>query len=294
MKPKKINLTDWVLNGGGAQGESYFHKRDDSVLLKLFSPHLPSRLAWDEFEAAVNIHSAGLPCIKPDGVVTDGQRFGLIIPRIRNKKSFCRAVGEDPDCLDDMARRLAAIGRYLHTTPANKENFRPALAIYRELWKLSRNPDKAYLAACDGILSDMEKNDISGTYLHGDFHFGNVITDGEHDYIIDLGAFSYGNPLFDLSMFYFSTHFMPPGATESVYHISEEEALDFWNAFKRYYYGNISGCDKTVAGTYVPTDAELERQFAPYLLLRTLSFERDMGLDAFQIEYCRRFLAMCG
>ena len=304
MEPKHINLDDWVLSGGGAQGESYFHKRDDGVLLKLLSPHLPLSLAEEEFFAAKDIYDAGFPCIKPLEVVTDGQRFGLIIPRIRNKVSFCTAVGKDPACLDDMARRLAKAGRLLHTTVADKTKFKSVLSVYRDLWRASRNPDKAYLAACDRILSDMERDDVSCTYLHGDFHFGNMITDGERDYMIDLGAFAYGNPLFDLSMFYFSTHLMPPGATEKVYHITDAQALEFWNAFKKYYYGGIPGGDAgatpgripddacTAPGP-IPDDADLERQFGPYLLLRTLLFESYIGLDSFQLDYCRRFLALC-
>lgn len=293
MEAKYINLDDWTLSGGGAQGESYFHKEDDSVLLKLFSSRLPSYLAWEEFEIGWRIFETGLPCIAPKEVVTDGHRYGLVIPRIRNKVSFCTAVGQNPVCLDDLARRLAIIGRKLHTTVADKTKFRSNLSIYRELWKVSKNPDKTYLEACDRILSDMEKNDNACTYVHGDFHFGNVITDGQHDYMIDLGSFAYGNPLFDLSMFYFSTHFMPQGATERVYHITDAQALDFWNAFKKYYYGVVPGVDTGATPGQIPSDASLERQFAPYLLLRTISFERDMGLDAFQLNYCRRFLAMC-
>lgn len=280
MVPELINPDDWILSGGGAQGDSYFHRSDEGVMLKLFAPHLSQSLVEEEFSIIRRVSDAGFPCIMPKSVVTDGHRYGLVIPRIKNKKSFCTAVGEDPSCLDDMARRFAGWGRSLHTTEADTSVFGSAISLYRGLLTDSKSDDKEYLAACDRILTDMEQHDRPCTCLHGDFHFGNVITDGERDFLIDLGAFTYGNPLFDLSMFYFSTHFMPQGATEKVYHITDAQALAFWNAFKKYYYG----CD-------VP-DAVLERQYAPYLLLRTLSFERDMGRDAFQIGYCRQFLTM--
>lgn len=45
------------------------------------------------------------------------------------------------------------------------------------------------------------------------------------DYMIDLGAFSYGNPLFDLSLFHIVTHLLPPGFTEHIYHITEKKFL---------------------------------------------------------------------
>lgn len=38
------------------------------------------------------------------------------------------------------------------------------------------------------------------TCLHGDFHIGNIITNGEKDYWIDLGDFAYGAPDFQTIM----------------------------------------------------------------------------------------------
>lgn len=38
MEPLKISLDDYVLSGGGANGESYDHKSDPSVMLKLYFP----------------------------------------------------------------------------------------------------------------------------------------------------------------------------------------------------------------------------------------------------------------
>ena len=38
MEAIKISLNDYVLSGGGANGESYDHKTDPSVMLKLYFP----------------------------------------------------------------------------------------------------------------------------------------------------------------------------------------------------------------------------------------------------------------
>lgn len=282
MGVESVNLDEWVLSGGGAQGDSYFNKSDDSVMLKLFAPHLPLSLVEGEFSVSSDIFDAGLPCIKPVSVVTDGTRYGMIVPRLKNKISFCTAVGRNPECLDDMAGRLSRIGRLLHTTPADRTKFRSALSMYRDFLNASKSDDKAFLGACDGILAEMEHNDSSCTFLHGDFHYGNMITDGVRDYMIDLGAFAYGNPLFDLSLFYIVTHLLPDGFTGHIYHITEKQALDFWDAFKKHYF---KYCD------CIPSDDVLEKQFAPYMLLRTLSFERDMGIDGYLLNYRKRFLS---
>ena len=38
MEAIKITLNDYILSGGGANGESYDHKTDPSVMLKLYFP----------------------------------------------------------------------------------------------------------------------------------------------------------------------------------------------------------------------------------------------------------------
>ena len=61
--------------------------------------------------------------------------------------------------------------------------------------------------ACFGNanLNDAERNiraclPSPKTCLHGDFHIGNIITNGEKDYWIDLGDFAYGAPDFQTIM----------------------------------------------------------------------------------------------
>lgn len=284
MEVVRINLDEWVQSGAGAQGNSYFHTENDSIMLKLFAPHLPLSLIEEEFTASTNIFDAGFPCVKPHCVVTDGTRYGMIFPRVKNKVSYCTAVSRDPGRLDEMAARLAGIGRMLHTTPADKSRFKPVLGIYRKFLEDSKSDDKVFLDTCERILREMEHDDSPDTCLHGDFHYGNVIFDGKKDYMIDLGAFSYGNPMFDLSLFYIVTHLLPPGFTGMIYHITESQALDFWNAFKLHYFQ--AGPDG------VPSDEILEKQYAPYMLLRTLSFERDMGVDEHLLNYRRRFMTL--
>ena len=116
----------------------------------------------------------------------------------------------------------------LHSTAADTTKFRSTLSIYRDFFTASRSDDRVFMDACDRILTEMEQNDDRSTYLHGDFHFGNMITDGNRDYMIDLGAFSYGNPLFDLSLFHIVTHLLPSGFTEHIYHITEKNFFPFY------------------------------------------------------------------
>jgi len=264
IQARQINLEDWVLSGGGNQGDSYHHKTDNNLLLKLFIQRVPLDIIIDEVELTRNISEAGVKCPKPGELVKAGDRYGIIFQRIPNKKSFCRAIGDDPSCIADMARRQAVLAHELHAKSSEGTPFISVIDWYSQIRDIleiddfmSKQLDKAF---------EIVRQNHTPTLIHGDFHFGNIITDGTNDYLIDLGAFAYGNPHFDNSMQYFISHFTPVEILEHDHHISKAQALEFWDEYKAAYYGPDA-----------PSDEELEHEFVPYWMLRMLFFLRDVG-----------------
>jgi len=259
-----IDINDWSLSGGGAQGDSFFSKTDNTRMLKLFNL-LSVESIIRELELAQEIKRVGVVSPNPGELVKCGDRYGIVFERIPNKKSFCRAIADDPSCLPDMARRLAMMGRELHSKTYEGDVFISALDYYSDL--LSRNRDiDDYTKKRLGEIIESLRKDERNTLVHGDFHFGNAITDGNTDYFIDLGAFTYGNPAFDISMLFFMSNNDNEAMTMDMYHITGAQASEFWKEFKTVYYGPDA-----------PSDDELWQQFLPYLLLRTLFFEDSMG-----------------
>ena len=64
MEPIKISLNDYVLSGGGANGESYDHKTDPSVMLKLYFPGKIQQ-PLDEMNLARKVYDMGIPTPEP-------------------------------------------------------------------------------------------------------------------------------------------------------------------------------------------------------------------------------------
>ena len=60
MQPIKISLSDYVLSGGGANGESYDHREDPSVMLKLYFPGKIQQ-PLDEMNLARKVYELGIP-----------------------------------------------------------------------------------------------------------------------------------------------------------------------------------------------------------------------------------------
>ena len=76
MEAKKISLNDYVLFGGGANGESYDFKADPSIMLKLYFPGKIQQ-PLDEMLLARKVYEIGSPTPEPgEYVVTEDGRYG--------------------------------------------------------------------------------------------------------------------------------------------------------------------------------------------------------------------------
>ena len=76
MNPIKISLNDYELSGGGANGESYNHKTDPGIMLKLYFPGKIQQ-PLDEMLLARKVYDMGIPSPEPgDYVVSDDGGYG--------------------------------------------------------------------------------------------------------------------------------------------------------------------------------------------------------------------------
>ena len=72
MDPIRISLNDYVLSGGGANGESYDHRTDESVMLKLYFPGKIQQ-PLDEMILARKVYELGIPTPEPGEYVDPNQ-----------------------------------------------------------------------------------------------------------------------------------------------------------------------------------------------------------------------------
>ena len=64
MEPKLIDLNDYILSGGGFMGESYNHREDPGIMLKLY-PLDWTKLAEKEYDRAGKAMVLGIPTSEP-------------------------------------------------------------------------------------------------------------------------------------------------------------------------------------------------------------------------------------
>lgn len=262
-EPLLINLSDYEYAGEGANGASYNHKTDPSLMLKLYNASAPFAIIASELDLAHKVYAAGIPTPRPGEFVTDGQgRFGIRFERIVGKKSFSRAVGDNPELVEEYARKFARMCRALHSTHVPATDFENIKDV--DLRLLDESPfftpeERERVAAFIKAAPDAD------TAIHGDLQFSNVITAGGNNYFIDLGDFAYGHPYFDLGMVLLCCCYDDEAFVREVFHMELATAKEFWYWFVKEYFGEDADPD------------EWDRTLRPYAGLKVLIIERNCG-----------------
>lgn len=260
MEAIKISLDDYVLFGGGANGESYDLKDDPTVMLKLYFPGKIQQ-PLDEMNLARKVYDMGIPTPEPgDYVVTEDGRYGIRFHRILNKKSYSRATADEPEKVQQFATEFAQMCLQLHATHVDTAHFENVKDRYYRL--LQENPfftseEKKKL---ERFIADTPDED---TAIHGDLQYSNAIFVGQKRYFIDLGDFCWGNHLFDVAMVYLCCCLSEEAFIQETFHMSKSLSMRFWENFAPAYFGEG-----------IPLK-EINEIIRPFAGLKTLIVERD-------------------
>ena len=260
MDPIKISLSDYILSGGGANGESYDHRTDPSVMLKLYFPGKIQQ-PLDEMKLARKVFELGIPTPEPgEYVVTEDGRYGIRFRRIVGKKSYSRATGDEPEKVAQFAGEFAEMCKQLHATHVPTDQFQNVKERYYTL--LEANPffSAAEKDKLGRFIADTPDED---TAIHGDLQYSNAIFAGDKRYFIDLGDFCWGNHLFDVGMVYLCTYLSDEEFIQETFHMPKPLARKFWDCFAPVYFGED-----------IPLK-EIEEMIRPFAGLKTLIVERD-------------------
>ena len=257
-KPVPVSLDDYVLTGGGFNGESYDHKTDSGRMLKLYLPGKIEQPLY-ELRMARLVYDLGIPTPKPgEYVVTEDGRYGIIFNRVVGKKSYSRATSDHPELVQQYAEEFAEMCLQLHAVHVDTTQLESIKERYYKY--LSVNPfftkeEKDKIAR---FIADAPDTD---TACHGDLQYSNAIFVGDQRYFIDLGDFSYGYHLFDVSMVYLCCYLSSPEFIKETFHLDSPLARKFWDCFAPVYFGR----DRSLKS--------IEEEILPYAGLRTLMIE---------------------
>ncbi|MBQ7269375.1 MAG: phosphotransferase [Bacteroidales bacterium] len=260
MTPTKISLKDFVLSGGGFNGDSYDCVSDPSLMLKLYFPGKIQQ-PLDEMLTARKVFDMGIPTPEPGGYVeTEDGRYGILFRRIPGKVSYSRATGDHPENVRRYAAEFARMCLQLHAIHVDTTQFENVKDRYYRLLAESSFFSKTEKDKIARFIADTPDED---TAVHGDLQYSNAVFVGDKRYFIDLGDFCFGNHLFDVGMVYLSCCLSDESFIRETFHMPKQLAVRFWEHFAPVYFGEG-----------IPLK-EIEQLILPYASLKTLIVERD-------------------
>lgn len=261
MKAEQIDMNDFVYAGEGANGESYNHKLDKDIMVKLYNQSMERELIEEEVDIAQKVFDAGIPSPKPGSFITDGNgRYGILFHRLVDKVSFARAVGNNPERVEEYARRFGKACKLLHSTHVSTEAFPNVKDQYLTMLQNNTYYNEQEKQQLRDIIVNTPDTD---TAIHGDLQFGNILDVAGKDYFIDLGEFAYGHPYFDLGMVLIVCVYNSKEFVESAFHMTLENAAEFWKYF----------VDEYFDGKLTPDEAT--KLIRPYAAVKNLLIERN-------------------
>ena len=235
-KPREISLENAELIGAGANGRVY--RLNGEQIVKLYNPvsNPPEKIRREQ-KSAREAFIHGVPSAIPFDIVSAGDETGMIYELV-DAQTLGTFVHNQPEKLEEYALKMSSLLKKLHSTvmpDGALPDARISLRVWTDIAEKSGFFAKNDLQkVCELIDSIPPRN----TFIHGDFHPGNImLSDGEL-ILIDMGDASVGHPVTDLLGTYQIMRFLPTYNEKAAMRytsMSSDEVIRMWDIFIRDY-----------------------------------------------------------
>lgn len=232
-KARKLDMSKYEEFGASFLSRAY-NSDDGDSMIKIYGKRVPKWLVAQEKAVARAVMVFGIPTPLVGTLYEDGDNTALDFERIEGKRSFSRIIADEPERLEEMSRRFAVMCKKLHETECDTTSFSDRSVYYRQAVE---NCKEFTLEEKQKVLAFIDSVPKKTTCLHGDMQLSNVITNDVDDLWIDLSDFGYGNPMFDMGMWYFQSVLNIEERARNLFHLGMEDLGRVWNFFVEEYFG---------------------------------------------------------
>lgn len=259
--PRTISVDGLQMIGAGANGQVY--RLDEERIVKVYNPLTnPPEKIYRERRSAREAFVAGVPTALSFELVRVGEGLGIIYEMV-DAQTLGETIARTPERLEEYAARMAGLMRQLHDTefaPDELPDARLSLYAWVDVAERSGFYTDEVIQAARTLAHSIPPRD---TFVHGDFHPGNIMVADDEFLLIDMGDASVGDPLIDLMASYQIMRVVAehPGGAERYMGLSSDESRRVWDTFIRTY---LDTTDDARIRAY-------EEELRFYMLLRTLA-----------------------
>lgn len=231
---REISVEGCECIGRGGNGAVY--RLDDETIVKVYYAATETlEKIQASRKSAQKLLAFGIPVAIAFDVVRVESGYGLVF-ELLNCKTIGQLIHADPSCTDHWAHEAAELLKLLHTTEVPDGTFRDA-----------RDSGHHWIEVAKDVLSEDERarlhriydNMASGnTLVHGDFHIGNMMVQGDEIILIDTDDVSQGDPIIDLAGMALTFEFISTDQQAmATFGTTQAEAKAFYATFLKEYYG---------------------------------------------------------
>ena len=277
---RQFSIEGCKMIGQGGVGKIY--RYDPETIIKVYRPEIQMDYILRERACSQTAFKCGLPTAIAFDVVRVGDCYGVMY-ELMEADNLADIILNHPEEEDRYIKKYAELAKMMHSTQEKSNTIQPASQIFRstmgamDKW-MTEEEIRRYDSYIDLIPERL-------TLIHGDFHVKNVLVcDGELE-MIDMGDISQGHPLVELGCVYCSHAVF----AERVIGMSREKAMEVWDKFCGYYFGEIKEDVKPAFQRILTWVAALRR--LPFLCMSPVSTKElidsvkaEVFVDAEQIQ----------
>lgn len=238
---KALNKVD--VTGCEIIGEGYFsivYRIDKDTIIKVFKEDTDIKNVERELNLAKQAFVLGIPTAISFDVVKVGDKLGVRFEML-NSVSLRDMIRDNPDKFDQLVKKYAELLITINTTrsqdthlPNTKEHWLRKVEFIKEYL------DEDQYQKCKSLIGSVPEKD---TFVHGDCHVKNILTQGDELLLIDMDTLSKGHHIFELAALYapyIAFEEDDPGNSERFMGLSFETTQKIFYDTLKYYFGKES------------------------------------------------------
>lgn len=235
----EVDVSSAQVIGEGRTGIVYRINKD--TIIKVYKRAIGIEKIAQEMELSKASFVLGIPTAITFDIVKVGDKLGSRFEML-DCKTFDEIILEHPDKLECYLDEYEGLLKTIHSTTSSELK----LPRKKEKWLAHMSDCLPYLSRKEGkaLMRMVEDIPEEETFLHGDCHIKNIMSDGNALYLIDMGALSKGHPIFDLGALYrtfYGFDLAEPGNTEAFFNMPRK-LLDqiYEGVMSRYFKGEFT------------------------------------------------------
>jgi len=231
---RHVSVNGCDLIGQGTNGKVY--RLTDRTIVKDYFRDVPLERIKNQIDVARRAYALGMPTPTVFDIVRTDTWYGIVYEFV-DAKTVDGMIRENPTLAYDYAKGYVRLLKKAHGVHAPSAG----LPEVKKRWLRKLENVRSLLSGEEYDLVVRALNSVPerDTFVHGDFHVGNVMYENGHYMMIDMDNVGIGHPVFDLSALFMSYLFIPtyqPDVTKQVFDMSAGEAMLLWHTLIEEYF----------------------------------------------------------